>query len=101
VTSRDGTGDAPASRHRPSLTCYPDGPVLVRGDIDLYGPDGTVLPRRRRTVALCRCGHSALAPWCDGTHKLVGVATRRRRGTGAEVSDDEQDEKVGDEENAQ
>lgn len=91
MTSRDGVGDASASRHRPSLTCYPDGPVLVRGEIDLYGPDGTVLPRRRRTVALCRCGHSALAPWCDGTHKLVGSASRRRRtaAAGAEVDDGE------------
>ncbi len=71
MSSADARSDAGTPRNRPSITCYPDGPVLVRGEIDLYGPDGNVLPRRRRTVALCRCGHSALAPWCDGTHKLL------------------------------
>lgn len=53
------------------ITIYPDGPMLVRGDVELLQPDGTPLPRRRKTVALCRCGHSALMPLCDGTHKVV------------------------------
>ncbi|WP_238432620.1 CDGSH iron-sulfur domain-containing protein [Micromonospora tarensis] len=26
---------------------------------------------RRGTVALCRCGKSALKPFCDGTHKAI------------------------------
>ena len=54
------------------MTPYPDGPLLVRGDVDIVGPDGTVLPRRRRTIALCRCGMSALKPFCDGSHKAAG-----------------------------
>ena len=45
--------------------------MLLRGDVEIVGADGTPLPRRRRTVALCRCGSSALMPLCDGTHKLV------------------------------
>jgi CDGSH-type Zn-finger protein len=44
----------------------------VRGDVDIVGLDGTVLPRRRRTIALCRCGFSALKPFCDGSHKAAG-----------------------------
>jgi CDGSH-type Zn-finger protein len=53
------------------ITIYPDGPMLLRGDVEIRQPDGTPLPRRRRTVALCRCGHSGLMPFCDGTHKVV------------------------------
>lgn len=45
--------------------------MLIRGDVELRQPDGTPLPRRRRTVAICRCGHSGLMPFCDGTHKVV------------------------------
>jgi CDGSH-type Zn-finger protein len=26
-------------------------------------------------VALCRCGVSALKPFCDGTHKLINFKT--------------------------
>jgi CDGSH-type Zn-finger protein len=60
------------SRDAVVVTPYPDGPLLVRGDVDILGPDGAPLPRRRRTVALCRCGLSALKPFCDGSHKAAG-----------------------------
>jgi len=59
---------------RPVITCYPDGPLLVRGDVDLVDVEGRPLPRRRRTFALCRCGKSGLAPLCDGTHKQIGFS---------------------------
>jgi CDGSH-type Zn-finger protein len=64
----------PARRRRDAVvvTPYPDGPLLVRGDVDIVAPDGTVVPRRRRTIALCRCGLSALKPFCDGSHKAAG-----------------------------
>jgi CDGSH-type Zn-finger protein len=55
----------------PQLRFYPNGPILVRGAVELVAADGTPIPQRRRVVALCRCGHSALNPLCDGTHKLV------------------------------
>jgi CDGSH-type Zn-finger protein len=53
------------------ITIYPDGPMLLRGDVEIRTADGSPLPRRRRTIALCRCGHSGLMPLCDGTHKVV------------------------------
>jgi CDGSH-type Zn-finger protein len=56
---------------KPQLTLYPDGPVLVRGDVEILQADGSPLPRRRKTVALCRCGHSGLMPLCDGTHAVL------------------------------
>jgi hypothetical protein len=54
----------------PLIVTCPGGPLLVRGDIDLIDGDGQPIERHRRTVALCRCGASAVKPFCDGTHKL-------------------------------
>ena len=62
---------------RPSITATPDGPLIVRGDVEIVTPDGTPVPRDRRTVALCRCGTSTIAPWCDGSHKITGFRTER------------------------
>lgn len=63
------------SDDRVTVTAYPDGPLLVRGDIDLRASDGSAIPRTRRTVALCRCGLSTIKPFCDGTHKAAGFRT--------------------------
>ena len=57
------------------IVACPNGPLLVRGDVDIVSPDGESVPRNRRTVALCRCGVSVIKPWCDGSHKLVGFTT--------------------------
>lgn len=54
------------------ITACEDGPLLVRGDFALRGQDGEPIATRRGTVALCRCGKSAIRPFCDGTHKLIG-----------------------------
>lgn len=55
-----------------TITPYPDGPYLVRGDFVVTDLDGEELATERRTVALCRCGKSRIRPLCDGTHKLIG-----------------------------
>ena len=55
-----------------TVTACPDGPLLMRGPATILGPDGEPVERRRATVALCRCGGTAIAPWCDGTHKVNG-----------------------------
>jgi len=60
----------------PSITACPDGPLLVRGDIRLVDEHGEPVDTHRRTVALCRCGASAIRPLCDGTHKTIGFRTR-------------------------
>lgn len=59
----------------PSITAYPNGPLIVRGNVPILDTDGQPLPRNRRTVALCRCGASTIKPWCDGSHKLTGFST--------------------------
>ncbi len=59
----------------PLITPYPDGPLIVRGRVDLRTAEGEPIPQSRRTVALCRCGLSTIKPFCDGTHKLSGFRT--------------------------
>ncbi|MFB9314600.1 CDGSH iron-sulfur domain-containing protein [Nocardioides plantarum] len=49
----------------------PGGPMIVRGAVVVQGADGTDHASHRGVSAVCRCGKSALAPWCDGTHKLL------------------------------
>jgi CDGSH-type Zn-finger protein len=63
----------PVERPAATVTVYPDGPLVVRGDVVIREVDGTTVTAGR-TVALCRCGRSALKPFCDGSHK---IATRR------------------------
>ncbi len=53
-----------------SITVCPDGPLLVRGPVDLLSADGDSVDHSRRVVALCRCGRSRLKPLCDGSHRL-------------------------------
>jgi CDGSH-type Zn-finger protein len=48
-----------------------DGPLLVRGDFRLQTPAGEPIDPGRGTIALCRCGKSAIKPFCDGTHKKI------------------------------
>jgi CDGSH-type Zn-finger protein len=68
---------------RATITPYRDGPLLVRGDFRLVDQDGVEIDPGRRTIALCRCGKSAIKPFCDGTHKRAGFvaasAPRRPR----------------------
>ena len=59
--------DGPAA----SITACEDGPLLVRGEFALQAQDGTEIDARRGTVALCRCGASAIRPFCDGTHARI------------------------------
>ena len=66
-----------------TVTPYEDGPLLLRGNFTLTTPDGDVIDPGRRTVALCRCGKSALKPFCDGTHKAIGFKAGAGRDSAA------------------
>jgi CDGSH-type Zn-finger protein len=55
------------------ITCRPDGPYLVDGEIELYDPTGAKVDTSTRPkIALCRCGGSTTKPFCDGTHSKAG-----------------------------
>jgi CDGSH-type Zn-finger protein len=82
-----------------------NGPYLVSGNVPLArqsivtNADGESLDWKQgesfpdaAQYALCRCGHSANKPFCDGTHKKVGfdgteVASRKKYNEVAETFD--------------
>jgi uncharacterized Fe-S cluster protein YjdI len=47
------------------VTALPGGPLLVRGDLHVTGASG--VDERETRAALCSCGSTANAPYCDGT----------------------------------
>jgi len=56
-----------------------DGPYKVTGPIRLVDPDGRVIAfDDERPIVLCRCGRSATKPFCDGSHREAGFASRVR-----------------------
>ena len=56
-----------------------NGPYLVDGDdVQVVDADGNAFPIERRPFALCRCGHSASKPFCDGSHNREGFSAADR-----------------------
>jgi len=49
----------------------PNGPLFVRGDIEVIDAEGNLV-RRATRVALCRCGQSSNKPYCDLSHRAAG-----------------------------
>ena len=49
----------------------PDGPLKVRGNLEIISGTGRVVARLT-SANLCRCGGSASKPFCDGTHARIG-----------------------------
>jgi CDGSH-type Zn-finger protein len=55
------------------ITAGHNGPLRVEGDFELLDPNGNRFGLAgRTTLSLCRCGHSANKPFCDGSHKTAG-----------------------------
>jgi CDGSH-type Zn-finger protein len=50
-----------------TITVSEDGPYVVEGDIRITDSGGRELDLPY-DVELCRCGHSANQPFCDGAH---------------------------------
>ena len=66
---RDG-GSAELPTGEPEVRVSRNGPLFVRGDIELMGYDGNVVAGGAR-VALCRCGASKNKPFCDHSHSEI------------------------------
>lgn len=54
-----------------SIKPKPNGPLLLSGNLEVVSGTGRTINRVTKTV-LCRCGHSANKPYCDGSHTRVG-----------------------------
>ena len=57
--------------YEPSVATIKDGPLWVRGGIQMESADGQAYERLNR-MTLCRCGRSDNKPYCDGSHKNAG-----------------------------
>jgi CDGSH-type Zn-finger protein/uncharacterized Fe-S cluster protein YjdI len=64
-----------ATRNGPlAITPATDGPLMVSGPLEVVTGTGKTI-NRTNNAALCRCGHSANKPYCDGTHSKIGFRT--------------------------
>jgi len=55
------------------ITVKNNGSIRVEGDFELFDMEGNKYDLKGGTaVSLCRCGHSANKPFCDGSHKTAG-----------------------------
>lgn len=50
---------------------FANGPMKVTGALEVQAGSGRAV-NRVKSAFLCRCGHSANKPYCDGSHKKVG-----------------------------
>lgn len=57
--------------YEPSVATVKDGPLWVRGGIEMESADGQPYQKLNR-MTLCRCGRSDNKPYCDGAHKNAG-----------------------------
>lgn len=55
------------SDEKATITVRPNGSLRVNG-ATLIGADGAVITTKD-SYSLCRCGHSADKPFCDGAHR--------------------------------
>ncbi|MEX2261910.1 MAG: CDGSH iron-sulfur domain-containing protein [Bryobacteraceae bacterium] len=55
------------------VTVLNNGPLRIEGDFAINDMGGVEYGLAGRTViSLCRCGHSANKPFCDGAHARQG-----------------------------
>lgn len=75
------------------ITVWPDGPLYLRGAIEVVTQDDTTLLEDTR-VALCRCGASENKPLCDNSHVDVDFEAVGTKATAASDSETEDSDGV-------
>jgi CDGSH-type Zn-finger protein/uncharacterized Fe-S cluster protein YjdI len=69
-TRKDG-GAGEAAEAENTVSIMYNGPLYVRGDLEVDGAAGDMQGVRFR-AALCRCGQSKNKPFCDNSHEEAG-----------------------------
>ena len=54
---------------RVKITVKDNGSLRVEGDFAIVDVEGQEIAHEGSAISLCRCGHSANKPFCDGSHK--------------------------------
>jgi len=55
------------------ITVIRNGPLRIEGSFEICDHDAQAFGLGGRTaLSLCRCGHSANKPFCDGSHGRQG-----------------------------
>ena len=67
---KDGGDEEPMPEEN-VIVVAKDGPLYVRGDVEIKEYDGNTFLEDTR-IALCRCGVSQNKPFCDNSHKNSG-----------------------------
>jgi CDGSH-type Zn-finger protein len=53
-----------------TMRVKPNGSIGVTGSVDFVDKEGNIV-ETKSDFSLCRCGHSANKPFCDGAHKAA------------------------------
>jgi CDGSH-type Zn-finger protein len=61
-----------AKKNLAEVRILKNGPIMIKGKFTLRDSSGKTT-KGEQELYLCRCGGSASKPWCDGTHKKIGV----------------------------
>lgn len=60
-----------------NITVRDNGPYLIKGGVIVMDADGKQY-ESKEVIALCRCGHSANKPFCDGQHNAQSFQSAPR-----------------------
>ena len=82
---KDG-GEVEAADAENVVSVMYNGPLYVRGDLEVEGASGD-MPGVRFRAALCRCGQSKNKPFCDNSHEDAGFKDYGAVGDGGEGFD--------------
>lgn len=69
--TRKDSGVAESIPDKNTVTIEPNGPLYVRGDIEITTSDGETVVMKETRAALCRCGASQNKPFCDNAHLQI------------------------------